>query len=134
MRRRWILKKTGGHGLCVAMAVVLATALVGPPLAAQGSIQTFELSVKNGNLARSDNVIRVTKGDTVRLRWKSDKITVVHLHGYDIETTLNPGQTTELSFTAYATGRFPVSIHSADDRGSSHHHGGALVYIEVLPR
>jgi FtsP/CotA-like multicopper oxidase with cupredoxin domain len=118
----------------MALAIVLATALVGPSSAAQDNVQTFELSLNNGKLARADNVIRVTKGDIVRLRWKSDTVTVVHLHGYDIETTLGPGEITEMSLTAYATGRFPVSIHRSDDPGDSHHHGGAFLYIEVLPR
>ncbi len=116
------------------MAVVLATGLAGAPAAAQGDVQTFELTVDNGDLVRSDKVIRVTKGDTVRLHWKTDKVTVVHLHGYDIELTLNPGQSTEMSFEVHATGRFPVSIHGAHGQGGSHDHGSALMYLEVLPR
>ena len=78
-------------------------------------------------------LIRVKQGDAVRLRWTSDRPIVVHLHGYDIETRVEPGAVAEMAFTARATGRFPVEEHKPAARG--HSHGEApLVRIEVRPR
>ncbi len=37
----------------------------------------------------------------------------LHLHGYDIEKRIEPGAVTEMTFTARATGRFPVEVHVA---------------------
>jgi FtsP/CotA-like multicopper oxidase with cupredoxin domain len=80
-------------------------------------------------------LIRVKEGDVVRLRWTTDQPVIVHLHGYDIEQLLVPGGVTELAFTAYATGRFPVHIHAPQERGAGGAHEEApLVVIEVYPR
>ena len=76
------------------------------------------------------NVIRVRMGDVVRLRWTTDATMTIHLHGYDIESEVSPDAATVMSFEAYATGRFPVNLHSGHDHGD----GSTLLYLEVLPR
>jgi hypothetical protein len=58
---------------------------------------------------------------------------VLHLHGYDIERKVVPGDIAEMSFTARATGRFSIEEH-APRTGGGHSHGAAIVWIEVLPR
>lgn len=92
--------------------------------------RVFELKIEHGALSEDKRSLRVTQGDTVRLRWSVDKPTVLHLHGYDIEKKAAPGEVTEFRFTAHATGRFPVNIHS---HGSSHH-DEPLMVLEVYPR
>ncbi len=77
--------------------------------------------------------IRVKQGDAVRLRWTSDRPIPLHLHGYDIETKVEPGTTAEMTFTARATGRFPVEEHKPDTRGGHSHGEAPLVRIEVRP-
>ena len=62
------------------------------------------------------------------LRLTSETAIEVHLHGYDIEAAVVPGAVTTMSFEAFATGRFPVSVHSHD------HGESTLMYIEVYPR
>jgi len=59
----------------------------------------------------------------------SDQPVHVHLHGYDIESAVAPDHPTSLGFTANATGRFPIEIHSKE-----RHKQRALAYIEVQPR
>jgi hypothetical protein len=68
----------------------------------------------------------------VRLRWSTDRAMDLHLHGYDIETRIEPGTVSELTFTARATGRFSVEVHVAKRSGGHSH--APLVQIEVHPR
>ena len=94
---------------------------------------TFELRIERGQLSPATRLIRVKQGDVVKLRWSSDRPIALHLHGYDIERKVEPGVVAEMTFTARATGRFPVAEHQAPS-GGSHTHGAPIVQVEVLPR
>lgn len=87
----------------------------------------FELTVRAGALPPQQQLIRVSRGDDVVLRWSTDEPVTVHLHGYEIEKDLRPGAATTMWFVAVATGRFPITRHrnGADIR---------LGYLEVHPR
>src|SRR2546428_4308570 len=105
---------------------------VAPAMAAQLS---FDLKVERGRVAENMRLVRVKQGDVVTLRWTSDQPLVLHLHGYDIEKRIGPGAATELTFTAYATGRFPIHVHAQGEHAGDHAHGDApLVNVEVYPR
>jgi len=93
---------------------------------------TFDLRVERGQLPRNKQLIRVRQGDVVRLRWSSDRPIALHLHGYDIEQKIEPGVVADMTFTARATGRFPVEEHQG--RSGGHTHGAPIAQIEVLPR
>jgi len=80
-------------------------------------------------------VLRVDKGDAVRVRVMSDTAGELHLHGYRLEAKLTPGTRAELAFTAYATGRYPFEWHSAERAGQTgSHHGPAFAALEVRPK
>ena len=116
---------------CFLSAV--AFALLGPALSAERVERVFELAVENAQVPKSMQVIRVTQGESVRLKLTSDRAVTLHLHGYDIERELAPGSVTELAFKAHATGRFPVNVH---ERGRSAGRGRGertLLYLEVHP-
>jgi hypothetical protein len=122
-------------GMRSLILVILCGALIGhaAPAAAQTPEVVFEIGIENGRVPPRLRLIRVKQGDAVRLRWTSDRPIIVHLHGYDIETRVEPGAVAETTFTARATGRFPVEEHKPAARG--HSHGEApLVRIEVRPR
>lgn len=89
----------------------------------------FDVALAGGRLAAGPEVIRVIEGETVEIRWTTDTPAEVHLHGYDIETTVTPGAPATMTFQAFATGRFPITLH-----GSGGHDHGTLLYLEVLPR
>ena len=78
--------------------------------------------------ARGAPVLRLVQGEAVELRVASDRATVLHLHGYRIETRAEPNAPAVMAFTARAAGRFAVETHAANDRHV------ALFYIEVHPR
>jgi hypothetical protein len=94
---------------------------------------TFDLRIERGRLPGNMRLIRVKQDDVVKLRWSSDRSIALHLHGYDIERKIEPGVITEMTFTARATGRFPVEEHRARS-GGGHTHGAPIVQLEVLPR
>ena len=113
-----------------ALALLLITA--GPALAAE---LTFDIKIERGRVPDAMRLIRVNEGDVVKLRWTSDQPIVLHLHGYDIEKRVAPGASTELAFTAFATGRFPIHVHAQEAGASGHAHEDApLATIEVYPR
>ncbi|MEX0591450.1 MAG: hypothetical protein WD207_10205 [Xanthobacteraceae bacterium] len=114
----------------LALALVLA-----PGFAANGAKAdevAFELRIENGRVPAGARLIRVKQGDVVKLRWRTDQTTIVHLHGYDIETKVERGTIAEMNFTARATGRFPVSIHKPKQSGG-HTDDPPLVHVEVYP-
>ncbi len=120
----------GRRRFVVGLGFALGAGLASPALAQSATTRSFELTLRDGKLAESDNVIEVKIGDKVRLLWTTDAMTTVHLHGYDIEKSLSPDAPTTMSFDAFATGRFPVTSHGD---GASHHEE-ALLYLEVRPR
>lgn len=80
------------------------------------------------------DTIRVSVGDQVELRWTTDEVTTVHVHGYDLTLALDPAKEGRLRFVARATGRYPVSAHGFGiSPDKSAHREVVLLYIEVLP-
>jgi len=94
----------------------------------------FDLKIEKGRVAQNMRLIRVKQGDAVRLRWTTDRPIILHLHGYDIETKVEPGAVAEMAFEARATGRFPVEEHTPNVKGGHSHGETALVRVEVRPR
>ena len=96
-------------------------------LAGSPSEQTFDLRIAHGSVAKEMQVLRVKQGDLVKLRWTTDEPMTLHLHGYNIEKDAKPGAVTEFAFKAYATGRYPITVHGPENHFT-------LVYVEVYPR
>ena len=113
---------------------LVATTAMGA-FAAEPPEKTFSLSIVRGALPAEQRLLRVEKGDAVRLRLTSDAPGEIHLHGYRLEAKLTPGNPTELAFKAYATGRYPFEWHGAGDAAKTgSHHGPPLATLEVRPK
>ncbi len=82
-----------GAGAALRAFVLLLGAIVGfaSIAAAQTPEVAFDLRIEKGRVAQSMRLIRVRQGDAVKLRWTTDRPIVLHLHGYDIETKVEPG-------------------------------------------
>ena len=114
-----------------ALALLLTTAAA----AALAAELTFDIKIERGRVPDTVRLIRVHEGDVVKLRFEGDEPIVLHLHGYDIEKRVAPGTITELAFTAYATGRFPIHVHAQGaGAGGQAHEDAPLATIEVYPR
>ncbi|MFC1684038.1 hypothetical protein ACFL0R_01005 [Pseudomonadota bacterium] len=89
-----------------------------------------EIVLADHKLARESNVIRVIQGQVVELVWLSDEATELHLHGYDVEIQVKPGQHAVMALAAHATGRFPITSHGFGANANGHQ---TLLYLEVYP-
>lgn len=85
-------------------------------------------------MPKEQRLLRVDKGDLVRIRLKADAPGEVHLHAYRLAAKVTPGSTPELEFTAHATGRFRIEWHPAGEAAKGDHHGPPLARLEVRPK
>ena len=94
------------------------------------------LPIVDGSLPKALRLIKTRKGDKLRWRISSNTAGTLHLHAYRLIAPLQAGQTTELAFDAFATGRFRLEWHGEHDKssGNAGHHAPPLAILEVLPR
>jgi plastocyanin len=72
----------------------------------------YGVKIKDGAMSPAE--ISVEEGDQVTLWWTSHAPVEVHLHGYDLEEEVSPGEETDLSFEANLTGRFEIEEHETE--------------------
>lgn len=122
----------GGKGVCAVLAGMLlagASPAVSSDTPGAGTVR-FELEIRERRLHWPDGVVRVSRGDRVELAWTTDEPVRLHLHGYDREFQVLPGEVAVESFEAHATGRFPITTHGF---GEDNHGHETLLYLEVYP-
>ena len=81
--------------------------------AASPAGQRIEVQVTGGQVTGDTGRVPVASGEHVTLVITSDVADEVHLHGYDLEAALAPGQPAELAFDATIPGVFEVELHEA---------------------
>ena len=69
--------------------------------------------VRNGKPVGGVKKIDVDEGDRIRFRVTDDSAGEVHLHGYDVEKEVGPGNPASFNVKATITGRFEVELHPA---------------------
>ena len=77
--------------------------------------QTREFDVRISGRIMEPSNITVTEDDRVVLRITADYPREVHLHGYDIEREVGPGEPARFLFDADLTGRFPIEDHKTEE-------------------
>ena len=113
----------------------LAAAAASFALAAAPAEKTYNMTIFNGALPAEQRLIKVTKDDMVRLHVTSDAPGELHIHAYRVEMKLAPGKPSEISFKAYATGRYTFGWHGAADKVQAKgHHGPEFAVLEVYPK
>ena len=122
-RRLWLFGFAAAWVACFTFASTAG--------AQDSETRVIELRIEHRKLVLPDGAIRITEGEVVELRWTSDELVDLHLHGYDIEFRIEPGTPSAIVVDAYATGRFPITSHGWGDGGHSH---DTLTYLNVYPR
>jgi hypothetical protein len=111
--------------------------LVALNASAQVTEVAFDVAIVDGKAAKEKRVLKVAKGDSVRLRFTSDRAGDVHLHAYRLQTKVSSDKTSELAFKAHATGKFRFEWHDAKQQGKvpaeGGHHAEPLATLEVRP-
>ena len=85
--------------------------------------RAFDISIEGGQMSPAE--ISVKEGDRVTLRVGSEAPIQLHLHGYDAEREVEPGQEAKLRFKADLTGRFEIEDHETEKE---------LGVLQVRPR
>jgi hypothetical protein len=103
----------------VAVAAIIALAVV--VLLAGGSDSSQPnraggpalVTVVGGAPEGGVQVLRVKKGERVRLSVESDRSDQVHIHGYDLRAPVNQDVAAHFSFAATIEGEFVVELEGA---------------------
>jgi len=125
--------RSGKHPLRLTIFASAVVAFFSNVVASSGQTRSeetrrFDLRLENKRLVNDLKVIQVRRGDAVEINWTVDRRTLLHLHGYDLETAVDANASKTMSFRAHATGRFPIEAHGEGGRHA------VLIYLEVHPQ
>ena len=117
------MNKVRGRNLVVVLITLIALLVLffllrpessAPDASDVGETQEEQVALAiNGNTMSPDEV-SVTEGTQVNLQITSDRPIEFHVHGYDLEEEVQPGEPVELMFEARTPGRFPVEDHDTE--------------------
>jgi hypothetical protein len=116
-------------------AIVLAGVAL---LCGASTVREFDIGIRDRRVDGSASTLRVKRGDTVLLRWRTDEAVSLHVHGYDIRANLSVASPRSMRFEARVAGRFPITAHEfgtgADPSARpKSRREVTLLYLEVLP-
>ena len=75
------------------------------------------IDIRGGQVGGGRVEIHAKNGDTVVIVVSADAPDDIHLHGYDIEKPVEPGQPATFRFKANLEGEFELESHVAEDAG-----------------
>ena len=117
------MNKVRGRNVVVVLITLIALVVLffllrpessAPEASDEGETQVEQVALAiNGNTMSPDEV-SVTEGQQVNLQITSDHPIEFHVHGYDLEEVVEPGEPVELPFEATTTGRFPIEDHDTE--------------------
>lgn len=127
------LHRTARHACVLVLTVAAATACGSddpspgaasvPPSAPTASLPdtsappaadaSFEITATGSDVTGDTGRLKVSIGDTVRIRVTSTTADQVHLHGYDVQAAVGPGQPAELSVEATIPGVFAIELENS---------------------
>jgi len=82
------------------------------PPSATPATRPFDLEIRENGMSPEE--VSVREGDRVTMSITSERPVEIHVHGYDLEQEVEPGEPTELRFEADLTGRFPMEDHETE--------------------
>ena len=92
---------------------------------AEAKPQPATVDVRDGKPAGGVKTLQFSSGESARIDLTSNRPGEIHLHGYDLEKTLQPGKTTVVRFKADIEGIFELEDHDS---------GQELARVQVSPR
>jgi len=127
---RWASSEFRGRAAIVLLGVVL--------LCGAAAAREFEIGIRDRRVEGSASTLRVRRGETVLLRFRTDEAVSLHVHGYDVQVKVSPTAPALSRFEATVAGRFPITAHEfgavADPKARPKgHREVTLLHLEVLP-
>jgi hypothetical protein len=127
-----MLSALGAFPLCESV-------FVAAPAHAQGNEpKRLLIAIKQRKVEPDLRVIRALQGDTLEIAITTDEPAELHLHGYDVSLSVEPGRPAAIHLVAKIAGRFSLEAHrfgapgaSADPRRQKE---VTLLYLEIYPR
>ncbi|MGA2551581.1 MAG: hypothetical protein ABSF50_15620 [Burkholderiaceae bacterium] len=116
------------HWIIACAAVWTLGAMAMPKPAATNaatSAKVIEITVRGGRRVQGPAIVKVHQDDDVTLVITDDAADELHLHGYDLHASIQPGVAATIQFRANRTGRFTFELHKANVE---------LGAIEVYPK
>ncbi len=101
-------------------AIALLVVLAAVAACGGGEPEDLDIAVKVENEKLSPETITVKQNDSVTLKIEAEEPGEFHLHGYDIEKVVSPGEVTDFFFEANITGRFKITFHRLEDDEGQH--------------
>jgi len=123
------MRRTGTLVLLTAGLLIVAGCTQTETGSCAAASVTLEATVTDDGM--NPSALVVCRGQDVALEVHSQTDGVFHIHGYDDQvpaTSLTPGETTILEFTADAAGQFIIELH--DHSGASEAEIGVLTVNE----
>src|SRR5918998_3811097 len=118
--RPWVLQRRSRVARSLILVLVVLVVLGGlfvllRPNSPSAGPQTREFDLRISGEAMEPSDITVTVEDRVVLRITADSPLEFHVHGYDLEREVEPGEPARLSFEADLTGRFEMENHETEE-------------------
>ncbi len=101
------------------------TGAAGDPTATTDSRPAQRIRLRGHRPSGGVRRIEAKKGELVRMVFESDAPDQIHVHGYDIERNVRPGEPARFSFRADLEGIFEVESHGS---------GELLAKLEIRPK
>ena len=79
--------------------------------------EVARIRIRGGEVVGGPAEIKAKNGDTVVIVVSADAPDDIHLHGYDVEKKVAPGQPARFRFKANLEGEFEIESHVAEDAG-----------------
>ena len=117
------MNKVWGRNLVVVLITLIALIVLffllrpessAPEAGDEEEIQEEQVALATNGNTMSPDEVSVTEGAQVNLQLTSDRPIEFHVHGYDLEEEVQPGEPAELMFEATTTGRFPIEDHDTE--------------------
>ncbi len=127
---RWASSAFRGRAAIVLLGVVL--------ICGAAAAREFEISIRDRRIEGSASTLRVKRGATVVLRFRTDEAVSLHVRGSDLRANPSAATLDSIRFEAKVAGRFPFTAHEfgavADPKARpKRHRKVTLLYFEVLP-
>jgi len=125
-------------GVFSAFPASESVSIVAPVQAQDNEPKRLSVDIKQRKVEPDMRVIRALQGETLEITITTDETAELHLHGYDVLLSVEPGRPAVIHLVAKIAGRFSLEAHRFGAPGAGANPRGqkevTLLYLEIYPR